>query len=195
MSKDKLTYGEGTILAQGYGIVAKSVMTDKTVSLQAKGLYSYLCTFANADHKAWPGIEKIMNDLGISRNSIFKYLKELKDKGYITTEQQQKNDGTYSTNVYNINLIPSTKNEDTDTQPSTKSRDTVEPSIKKRYTVVCDTKSTSSFNKNTIYKNTSMCKKKSIFRNYTQREYDAKKLEQMLLGEADYSVEECMIKS
>ena len=47
---------DGSLFKEGYGIVAKKVMKDKELSIQAKGIYSFLCTYASEKHdnKALP---------------------------------------------------------------------------------------------------------------------------------------------
>jgi hypothetical protein len=107
-----INFVQGTILEHGYGIVAKDVLRDKKLSIQAKALYAYLCSYAGRDNKAFPSTEKISSDLNISTRSLYKYLKELKDLKYISVSQEREEDGTFSRNVYNIEMMrPSTPND------------------------------------------------------------------------------------
>ena len=92
---------KGTIYEKGYGNVAKLVMVDNTISIGAKALYSYLCSYAFGKDEAYPTVERIMQELNISENSFRRYRKELEDKSYITVEF--KNIKGTNRNVYKIN--------------------------------------------------------------------------------------------
>ena len=63
---------------EGYENVAKLVMVDNTISIGAKALYSYLCSYAFGKDEAYPTVERIMQELNISENSFRRYRKELK---------------------------------------------------------------------------------------------------------------------
>ena len=87
----------------GYGILHKSVMLDTELSLQAKAVFAYLVTYAGNGDVAFPSRELMCYHLNINNHTLGKYLKELKEKGYIKVEQV-KEDGKFSHNVYT--LIP-----------------------------------------------------------------------------------------
>lgn len=91
----------GGIYRQGYGTVSKVVMLDSRLSIGAKGLYTYLCSFANAEDIAFPFRSKIIRDLDLSINTLYKYMNELISVGYITKEQQ-RNGTKFSYNLYTI---------------------------------------------------------------------------------------------
>ena len=105
-----------TIYEKGYGNVAKLVMVDKTISIGAKALYSYLCSYAFGKDVAYPTVERIMQELNISENSFRRYRKELEDKGYITVEF--KNIKGTNRNVYKINNSIEQKKEPQNLTPS-----------------------------------------------------------------------------
>ncbi len=105
-----------TIYEKGYGNVAKLVMVDKTISIGAKALYSYLCSYAFGKGEAYPTVERIMQELNISENSFRRYRKELEDKGYITIEFRNIK-GT-NRNVYKINNSVEQKKEPQNLTPS-----------------------------------------------------------------------------
>ena len=107
---------KGTIYEKGYGNVAKLVMVDKTISIGAKALYSYLCSYAFGKNEAYPTVERIMQELNISENSFRRYRKELEDKGYITVEF--KNIKGTNRNVYKINNSVEQKKEPQNLTPS-----------------------------------------------------------------------------
>ena len=105
-----------TVYEKGYGNVAKLVMVDKTISIGAKALYSYLCSYAFGKDEAYPTVERIMQELNISENSFRRYRKELEDKGYITVEF--KNIKGTNRNVYKINNLVEQKKEPQNLTPS-----------------------------------------------------------------------------
>ncbi len=86
----------------GYGIVAKMVMCDNSISIGAKALYAYICTFAGSEKKAWPGRAKICSDLNISKDSFSKYIKELKTRNYIAVQHRKNEKCQFIRNVYII---------------------------------------------------------------------------------------------
>ena len=103
----------------GFGIIPKSLMQNPNLSIEAKGIFCYLTTYANTDMIAFPSRDLICTHLGISKNRYTKYMGELKEKGYIEVTQV-KEDNKFSHNIYK--LIPCPQIEDTqieDTQIGT----------------------------------------------------------------------------
>ena len=99
--QDKLKAYEGSVLAQGYGVVGKRVMRDRTVKIGAKGLYCYLCVYG---HEVFPKRDTICYDLGISRDTYNSYLKELVTHGYVSVRQRRGEGKKFAGNVYTINI-------------------------------------------------------------------------------------------
>lgn len=62
---------------------------DRDISLEAKGLYAYLCSYA--DNGCSLPRDEVCFDLNISKDTFGKYLKELIKFGYIRCEQIKKN--------------------------------------------------------------------------------------------------------
>lgn len=93
------------IFAQGYGMIAKMVMRDKELSIEAKGIYSYLCSFAGAGSVAFPSIELMCAELGMSTDRFYTHRKKLVKKGYIIIVQRREN-GKQLSNVYRIPNYP-----------------------------------------------------------------------------------------
>ena len=108
---DKLLY------ETGFGILPKSVMHDTNLSMQAKCVFAYFVTYAGTGNTAFPKRDTIMYHLGISKDSLTKYLKELKTKGYLEVEQVKSEKGRFQHNVYK--LIPYPNFSDTE-KPDTK---------------------------------------------------------------------------
>ena len=81
--------------------VLKIVMQDRNLSIRAKAIYAYLWIMAGRDWACSPSRKKIQNDLGISSESLNKYLRELIDAEHIIREQTKVN-GRFSRNIYKI---------------------------------------------------------------------------------------------
>lgn len=97
---DKLTGFK--INSQGYGTIPKMVMQDQGVDIAAKALYAYFASFSGAGDTCFPSRKKICYDLGISKDTFTKYLKELTDRGYIKVEQAKAASGRFSHNIYTL---------------------------------------------------------------------------------------------
>lgn len=111
-----------------YGILPKNVMKDKDLSIGAKGLFAYLCAYAGSENHSFPNRDLIIYELSISKDTFTKYMKELKEIGYITVEQH-KNKGKFDNNVYYI--TPENKIEK-DNSPRPKFSDTESSDTKKQ---------------------------------------------------------------
>ncbi|TXG83049.1 MAG: helix-turn-helix domain-containing protein, partial [Spirochaetes bacterium] len=59
------------------------IMTDPELSLQAKGLYALLTTYANKERECFPSINTLADVANKSCTQISTYIKELKDKKYL----------------------------------------------------------------------------------------------------------------
>ena len=66
-----------------FGIVNKDVMQDPAISLQAKGVYGLLSTFAGKDRTCYPTITTLSELSGTSRRTVERALQELKEKDYV----------------------------------------------------------------------------------------------------------------
>lgn len=94
-----------SINKDGYGTIPKTVMQDKELNIASKAVYAYFCSYTGAGDSCFPTRKKICFDLGISNDSLSKYLNQLIDNGYLTVEQI-KEKGRFSHNVY---TLPDTK--------------------------------------------------------------------------------------
>lgn len=107
------------INSQGYGIIPKMVMQDKRLTIQAKAIYGYFCSYAGAGKTAFPKRARIMSDLKISKDSYYKHFNLLKEHGYIEVSQEKDHDGFFDRNIYTlIESIPCPKNQDSDPCPN-----------------------------------------------------------------------------
>lgn len=102
---------------KGFGILPKYVMLDPDLSIEAKTIYAYFCSFAGNGSATFPGRDKILSDLPMSKDAYYKHFRQLTDQGYITVEQQGGKSGAiYGKNIYTLVSNPkkfSEKSEDT----------------------------------------------------------------------------------
>jgi DNA-binding MarR family transcriptional regulator len=66
-----------------FGIVNDKVIGDPELSIQAKGIYSILCTYANKNRKCFPSIATIADTANVSQRTVDRKIKELKSKNYV----------------------------------------------------------------------------------------------------------------
>ena len=90
------------ILDEGFGIIPHLVMEDKDLSVEAKTIYSYMCSNADSDRKASMTVNTIVDDLNISSQRFFRHRKELVNRGYITIEKRRIRNRAGS-NIYILN--------------------------------------------------------------------------------------------
>ena len=111
----------------GYGFIARKVMRNKDLSVESKAIYSYLASFAGTSGKAFPSVELMVEELGMSKSRFYKYMKELKEQGFIKVEQE-KEDNRFKRNVYYLIDSPCTRFEYTEIEDTqfehTENRDT-----------------------------------------------------------------------
>lgn len=67
----------------GYGIVQTEVMRLKTISIQAKAVYSYFASMTGSKDFCFPRQDTISADLGISISSVKRYINELVENGLV----------------------------------------------------------------------------------------------------------------
>lgn len=109
-AKDQLKLQK--VESKGYGVIYKLPMLDKDLDVVAKAFYAYICSYAGAGDTAFPGMDKICSDLGVSRQRLERHRKALVEKGYITINKIKDNKGRFDRNEYRINkeLVPMLQN-------------------------------------------------------------------------------------
>lgn len=118
--------------ARGYGTIPKIVMQDRRISVGAKALYAYLCSFTGSGNTAFPGVKKICLDLCITDKTFRSYRAELEKHGYIEVEQIRGAGGKFNRNIYTIIQFPEdTEPEIKDFSPSGKIYRTVKITARK----------------------------------------------------------------
>lgn len=136
------------VKARGFGIIPKIVMLDRQLTIEAKAIYSYFCSYAGAGDTAFPGRDKILKDLGIGKDRYYVHRGLLEKYGYLEVEQVMTEKNKFSHNIYtlvdkpieNTQSEPSPENKDTEEKPSPENPDT-----KNEYTENKDTNINKSF--------------------------------------------------
>ena len=99
---DKILFEETSLQSYGYGIISQLPMKDRELSIQAKGVYSYLVSCAGNDKQTYPTQEKMCYDLKIGKvDTLKKYIKQIQARGYIKIVKTKKGNLHYR-NVYLI---------------------------------------------------------------------------------------------
>ena len=75
-----------------FGVISTRVMRDKQLTIQAKALCAYLCSFTSVGYTWLPDIKIMCSELNISRNEFYKYRAELIEHGYIEIENEDNNE-------------------------------------------------------------------------------------------------------
>ena len=73
------------LLSNGYGIIPTEVMTDKHLTVEAKAIYAYLCSYTGSGSNDFFAVSIMVNNLGISENEYYESIKTLEENGYIET--------------------------------------------------------------------------------------------------------------
>jgi|TARA_B100001758_G_scaffold247851_1_gene267735 DNA-binding MarR family transcriptional regulator len=66
-----------------FGIISYKVMSDPSITLQAKGIYAILCLFADKNRSCYPSISTIADLADVSQRTVSRKIAELKDAKYI----------------------------------------------------------------------------------------------------------------
>ena len=90
------------IILEHYIRIPESIFLDKIISPSSKSLYRYIQLFAIKKGYCYASNEYISNCFGLSKRSITRLLKELKDKEYIRIEYSKEHFRKIYTNI-NIN--------------------------------------------------------------------------------------------
>lgn len=86
-------------------MVPKIPLEDPRLSAEAKLIYAYLCTFADSEGEAFPPVDMICKNLGMSDRRFFKHRKQLVDFGYVSIQRPRQPRG-FGRVVYMLNGDP-----------------------------------------------------------------------------------------
>jgi hypothetical protein len=89
---------ENEALRRGFTLIPNYVLRARGLSRDAKLLYGILLSYAWQDSSCFPGYEVLMEDMQCHREALAKYIKELKEKGWIEVRRR----GQGKTSIYTI---------------------------------------------------------------------------------------------
>ena len=87
---------------KGFGILPKYVMLDPDLTIEAKTIYAYFCSFAGNGNSTFPGRDKILSDLPMSKDAYYKHFRQLTEQGYISVEQEIGDRAAFGKNIYTL---------------------------------------------------------------------------------------------
>jgi hypothetical protein len=90
-------------LAGGFTQVPDSILRDTTLPCSARLVYEYLLLCCRQNDRCWPSVQRIAENLGISRRTIIRMIKLLNERGYIKKVRR----GLTRTNLYFITPLNS----------------------------------------------------------------------------------------
>jgi len=85
-------------LVSGFTSVPNQILTNSELSIPARLTYVMLLKYAWEKDSCFPGQDRLAQDLGVTRKAVNKYLRELKEKGFVSWKRQ----GMGKTNEYHI---------------------------------------------------------------------------------------------
>ena len=91
-----------SLLSMGYGIIPKKAMRDSRLTPEAKAIYAYLCSFAGSGNTAFPSVDLMCAEIGMSEDRFYRHRKFLVQYGYIAFKQIRGGRGKTGSNVYTI---------------------------------------------------------------------------------------------
>ena len=63
-----------------------------------------LANYSDGEGVCFPGQKKLAADTGLSERSVWKYLRNLEDEGYISRSHRQRSDGSRTSDEYRLNI-------------------------------------------------------------------------------------------
>lgn len=86
----------------GFGFVQKSIMHRKDLSIEAKGIFCFLSTYADQNGFCYPSKKTICENLGISEERFTRHMKALIDAGLVTKAQKRQEGNRFAGNTYRL---------------------------------------------------------------------------------------------
>lgn len=90
------------VFSMGGGIIPRSVMSDRNLTVEAKAIYAYFAECIGAGDTIFPSVDEICKDLSMGKDRFRKHKEQLVERGYLTIWKDAAANGRYSTNVYVI---------------------------------------------------------------------------------------------
>lgn len=80
----------------------QSIYADENLPHRCKTVYIYLKDRSAVSGSCWPGVKTIASDLGLSRSTVKRALKELECTGWIRKRSRYRENGSSTSNLYTI---------------------------------------------------------------------------------------------
>jgi len=93
--------GADAFTEKGFTQVPNAILRSKKISPGAKLAYSGLLSYAWDKESCFPGQDTLGEDLGVTRQTVNEYIKELRTKGFIRVKRR----GQGRSNIYEL-LVP-----------------------------------------------------------------------------------------
>lgn len=78
------------------------VVYDSGLPHRARAVYLYLHDRCDKDGKCWPAVRTIGRELGLSRSTVKRALKDLEQAGRLTRELRYRDNGGSSSNMFYV---------------------------------------------------------------------------------------------
>ena len=98
--KNIILRGADVLSQRGFTQVPNYVLESERISPGAKLTYALLLKYAWHNDFCFPGQERLAKDMGVTRQSVNAYIKELRKKGFIAVKRQ----GQGRPNIYELFL-------------------------------------------------------------------------------------------
>lgn len=80
----------------------ESIYADENLPHRCKTVYIYLKDRSAVSGSCWPGVKTIALDLGLSRSTVKRALKELESTGWIQKQPRCRENGSSTSNLYTM---------------------------------------------------------------------------------------------
>lgn len=80
----------------------QSIYAEDRLPHRCKTVYIYLRDRSAVSGSCWPGVKTIARDLGLSRSTVRRALKELERSGWVQRQARYRGNGSRSSNLYTI---------------------------------------------------------------------------------------------
>lgn len=153
----------------GFAQISNKLLEDTSLKAQSRFLYSYLYS---RPHDWVFHNSQLCKVVGCNEDTLRRYLKELKQSGWIEVNQVREN-GVFKNNEYVINTVPSFSSDGDDSPSSEKPE-----SVKTRIGKTTGHNNTNSNNNTDIHKQEGLFpdeidpKKKTLFKNSAVKDFD-----------------------
>ena len=79
-----------------------SAIYQEDLSARSKLVYMYLKDRANKEGQCWPAIQTIGKDLGLSRSTVKRALKELERGSFLAKQSRKRENNGNASNLYSL---------------------------------------------------------------------------------------------